>query len=119
MKNPERLIGKKVYGFKFYDTKEMIYFRNIMNHYIGKTGTITKLFEEKISFQVTFEDGYSFAYPADQIEDHLVEDEIPTSAAYILGYSLLFYIFSVFFSIFWRKKFDNGPLELLMRKISG
>ena len=48
-----------------------------------------------------------------------LEDEIPTSAAYILGYSLLFYIFSVFFSVFWRKKFKNGPLELLMRKISG
>jgi len=49
----------------------------------------------------------------------LLEDEIPTSAAFILGYSLLFYIFSVFFSIFWRKRFENGPLELLMRRISG
>lgn len=49
----------------------------------------------------------------------LLEDEIPTSAAYILSYSILFYIFSVFFSILWRKRYENGPLELLMRKISG
>jgi len=49
----------------------------------------------------------------------LLEDEIPTSAAYILAYSILFFLFSVFFSILWRKKFKNGPIELLMRKISG
>ena len=49
----------------------------------------------------------------------LLEDEIPSQPFIILGYSILFYIFSVFFSILWRKKFKNGPLELLMRKISG
>lgn len=49
----------------------------------------------------------------------LLEDEQPTSPIYILVYSLLFYIFSILFSILWRKKFKNGPLETLMRKISG
>ena len=49
----------------------------------------------------------------------LLEDEQPTSPIYILVYSLLFYVFSIVFSILWSKKFKNGPLETLMRKISG
>lgn len=49
----------------------------------------------------------------------LIEDETPTPSVYILGYSVLFYILSILFSIAWRKKFRNGPLEMLMRKISG
>jgi len=49
----------------------------------------------------------------------LLEDEQPTLSIYILAYSLLFYIFSILFSVFWSKKFKNGPLETLMRKISG
>jgi uncharacterized protein len=48
-----------------------------------------------------------------------LEDEKPTSPVYILAYSVIFYIFSVLFSIFWSKKFRNGPLETLMRKVSG
>ena len=49
----------------------------------------------------------------------LLEDEKPTSSIYILTYSIIFYIFSILFSIFWSRKFKNGPLETLMRKISG
>lgn len=49
----------------------------------------------------------------------LLEDEKPTPPVYILVYSLLFYIFSIIFSVLWRRKFKNGPLETLMRKISG
>ena len=48
-----------------------------------------------------------------------LEDEPPTAPLYILGYSLFFYLLSILFSLFWRKKFRNGPLEMLMRKISG
>jgi uncharacterized protein len=36
----------------------------------------------------------------------------------IIGFAGAFYIFSVFFSVFWNKKFKNGPLEMLMRRIS-
>ena len=43
----------------------------------------------------------------------------PTSPAYILAYSFVFYLVSVLFSNLWRKRFSNGPLETLMRKISG
>ena len=49
----------------------------------------------------------------------LLEDEKPTLPVYILIYSLLFYIFSIIFSVWWSKKFKNRPLETLMRKISG
>lgn len=49
----------------------------------------------------------------------LLEDEKPTSSICILAYALLFYILSIVFSVLWSKKFNNGPLETLMRKISG
>jgi uncharacterized membrane protein YeiB len=49
----------------------------------------------------------------------LLEDEKPTASIYILIYSFVFYIFSFVFSIFWSRKFKNGPLETVMRKISG
>jgi len=43
----------------------------------------------------------------------------PTAPGYILGYSFAFYLASVIFSNWWRKRFRNGPLETVMRKISG
>lgn len=43
----------------------------------------------------------------------------PTSPAYILAYSGAFYVASVLFSTLWRRRFRNGPLESLMRSISG
>lgn len=49
----------------------------------------------------------------------LIEDEVPTSSINILLYSIAFYVFSILFSVIWSKKFKNGPLETLMRKISG
>ena len=49
----------------------------------------------------------------------LLEDEMPTPAAYILAYACAFYAASVVFSYWWRKRFNNGPLETLMRTISG
>ena len=48
----------------------------------------------------------------------LLEDEKPTEPIYILGYSILFYFFSILFSLFWSKIFKHGPFETLMRKIS-
>lgn len=47
-----------------------------------------------------------------------LEDEKPTRPIYILAYSIIFYIFSILFSVLWNKKFKLGPLETLMRKIS-
>jgi uncharacterized protein len=45
--------------------------------------------------------------------------ETPVSPTYILTYAISFFLLSVVFSHFWRKRFKNGPLEMLMRKISG
>ncbi len=45
--------------------------------------------------------------------------ENPTSQSFILSYALLFFIFSMLFSYFWKKKFRKGPIESVMRKISG
>ena len=68
---PEKLIGKKVKGFKF----EGILYDSQMDDYIGKIGIIKPW--DEVNFKVDFGDDFWY-YPADQIEAHLVEDEIPT-----------------------------------------
>ena len=49
----------------------------------------------------------------------LLEEEAPTAPAAILAYSVAFYAASILFSYLWRRRFSNGPLEMLMRKLSG
>jgi uncharacterized membrane protein YeiB len=48
----------------------------------------------------------------------LLEDGVPTAPIYILLYAVGFFLLSVLFSFVWAKKFKNGPLETIMRKIS-
>jgi uncharacterized membrane protein YeiB len=60
-----------------------------------------------------------FAFITGKQYTGLLEDEKPTEAIYILGYVVLYYLLSILFSIVWSKRFKNGPLETLMRKISG
>ena len=43
----------------------------------------------------------------------------PTDPIYVLLFSIVYFIFSYYFSKLWTKKFKNGPLETLMRRISG
>jgi uncharacterized protein len=43
----------------------------------------------------------------------------PVAPSYILLFALVYYGISCVFSYYWAKKFKNGPLETLMRKISG
>ena len=74
MKNPERLIGRKVKGFKF----DKSWYLQKMDNYIGKIGIIKEYLISDKWFGVEFLDGQIFGYPADQIEAHLVEEEIPT-----------------------------------------
>ncbi len=47
----------------------------------------------------------------------VIED--PISPVFIFVYAISFFVLSVAFSHFWSKKFRNGPMEMLMRKISG
>lgn len=49
----------------------------------------------------------------------LLEDEPPTSPLYIFTFSAAFYVASIVFSVLWSRKFRNGPLETLMRAVSG
>lgn len=49
----------------------------------------------------------------------LLGTEKPTAPGYILAYSVAFFTASVIFSNLWRKRFSHGPIEMLMRKISG
>jgi uncharacterized membrane protein YeiB len=44
--------------------------------------------------------------------------QTPVKPIYILAFAIMFYIICVSFSVFWTKKYKNGPLETLMRKIS-
>jgi uncharacterized membrane protein YeiB len=44
--------------------------------------------------------------------------EIPTNAIIILTFAIIYFFLSCSFSYFWIKKYKNGPLEMLMRKIS-
>ncbi|MDR6545849.1 putative membrane protein YeiB [Chryseobacterium rhizosphaerae] len=43
----------------------------------------------------------------------------PLSPVYILLYSVIFFVVSVYFSKLWGRKYKQGPLEMLMRKITG
>lgn len=42
----------------------------------------------------------------------------PLSATKVLLFAITWFVLSVLFSIFWSKKFNNGPLEMLMRWVS-
>jgi uncharacterized membrane protein YeiB len=44
--------------------------------------------------------------------------ETPTNPAIILTFAILYFLFSCTFSYLWSKKHKNGPLEMIMRKIS-
>ena len=37
---------------------------------------------------------------------------------FAVGSALVFYVIGVIFSVFWRKRFKQGPLELIMRRVS-
>lgn len=41
------------------------------------------------------------------------------SLVFSVVYSTIYFIFAVYFSFLWGKRFNRGPFELLMRKISG
>lgn len=45
--------------------------------------------------------------------------QTPASPAYILVFSVILFILCIVFSVLWSKRFKKGPLETLMRKISG
>lgn len=48
-----------------------------------------------------------------------LQEQIATKPIYIFMYAVLFFAFSVFLCVVWKKYFKLGPLETIMRKISG
>jgi uncharacterized protein len=48
-----------------------------------------------------------------------VTKQDPTSPVFIFLYSITYFLASVVFSVWWKSKFNNGPFEALMRKVSG
>ncbi len=49
---------------------------------------------------------------------HLLE-KAATSPAYVLLFTITYFIVSVLFSAWWATKYKHGPVETIMRKISG
>jgi predicted RNase H-like HicB family nuclease len=72
----EELNGKKVRGFRFdhKKLKRLQYIPKIMDNYIGKIGVIEEYNIIFDSYRVKFENGMSYHYPAELIEQHLVEE---------------------------------------------
>jgi uncharacterized protein len=48
-----------------------------------------------------------------------ITEQEPTSPIFIFLYSITYFLASVAFSVWWKSKFNNGPFEMLMRKVSG
>ncbi len=48
-----------------------------------------------------------------------MNEQTPLPPMLIFSFALAYFVFSFYISKLWAKKFKNGPLELLMRKISG
>jgi hypothetical protein len=74
MNNPEQLIGRKVRGFWFDDSKYPVGYISQMDEYIGKKGKIIEYDSHLDLFGVQFK-LYKFWYPADKIEAHLVDEQ--------------------------------------------
>lgn len=82
----KNLIGKKVRGFKFTTSSELAY-TSSMDGYEECAGEIIGVNE--VSVKVQFEDGRYYWYPLDQIEQHLVKDELPSQ--YEVGMTVYHY----------------------------
>jgi hypothetical protein len=78
MKNPEKLIGRKVRGFKFDPDRYAYGYDDLRERCIGEVGTILARTHSGRAFEVHFEKhGVTWKYPADQIEAHLVGNDQP------------------------------------------
>ena len=88
MNTINKLIGKKVKGFKFEDSKyNGLSFQNEMDNYIGKVGIIDNYNKNNNRCRVEFDD-VCWHYPAELIEQHLVE-ETPLDDLPIIGDGVL------------------------------
>jgi hypothetical protein len=68
----DKLIGKKVYGFKFKKVGASPSYNPNMNRYIGKVGIIE--YYDSASVKVRFDDEEFWWYPLVFIQEHLVPE---------------------------------------------
>lgn len=73
----ENLIGKKMYGFKYETTDNLIY-ASALDKYIFAIGTITGVSEANNFVKVSFDSDDSFFYPLHLVEQYLVPDKLTT-----------------------------------------
>jgi hypothetical protein len=83
--NTNKLIGKKVKGFKFDSGK--VFYCYLMDNKIGKIGKIIEYHKQYNAFEVDF-NGKTWSYPAELIEQHLVK-ETPLEDLPIIGDGVL------------------------------
>lgn len=69
--NYENFIGRKIKGFKFELTEKLNYLKS-MDQYVGVVGDIIGV--DQYGVNVVFPDGGVRAYPANQIEKHLISE---------------------------------------------
>lgn len=60
-----------------------------------------------------------FAFVTGKTEFNVMNNVAPISPFFVLIYAIIFFVLSIIFSFLWNKKFNNGPIETLMRKFSG
>lgn len=60
----------------------------------------------------------AFALLKDNDYSGVMRNNSSVSPLYVLLYSVVFFILSLYFSKLWSKKYKQGPLEMLMRKIT-
>ena len=84
-------------------------------NYLVKTGRMTLSF---YVLHVTI-GMIIFSNISNKVYTGYLTQQTPIKPIYILTFAIIFYVLCIIFSIFWTKKYKNGPLETLMRKISG
>jgi hypothetical protein len=87
MNTINNLIGKKIKGFKFDDGRYQFAYLSEMDEYIGKVGAIISYSNINNAFSVSFENK-RWSYPAELIEQHLVEEN-PLDDLPIIGDGVL------------------------------
>lgn len=75
VENPNGLFGKKCKGFKFDSKNYNFLYAPKMDDFIDKIGIIIGNQPGSNSYVVEFDGGFHFAYPAELIHLHLVEEE--------------------------------------------
>ncbi|MFZ4544069.1 MAG: DUF418 domain-containing protein [Saprospiraceae bacterium] len=86
-----------------------------MLHLLAKVGQMTLSF---YVFHITV-GMLLFGLLFDRSYSGFLTTETAIQPAYILAFAGIFFALSLFLAWLWSKKFQKGPLELLMRKISG